>query len=103
MLAVITVLQVHNPPENLKHLVCRICEKLFSDWTQFLYHMHRTHVAMELPYACEVCSYRSSCYSTIIEHITQVCLLWCVDSAPKLEFRPSFTRWTLENVYFNFL
>ncbi|KAK0131276.1 Pogo transposable element with ZNF domain [Merluccius polli] len=50
--------------------VCRICEWVFDNEMEFLNHMKANHKPGELPYICQVCSYRSSFYSDVLQHFT---------------------------------
>uniref|UniRef100_A0A3B4ARG2 C2H2-type domain-containing protein n=1 Tax=Periophthalmus magnuspinnatus TaxID=409849 RepID=A0A3B4ARG2_9GOBI len=48
--------------------LCRICEWAFDNEPVFLNHMKSNHKPGEMPYICQVCCYRSSFYSDVIQH-----------------------------------
>ncbi|KAK7880090.1 hypothetical protein WMY93_033230 [Mugilogobius chulae] len=48
--------------------LCRICEWAFDNEPVFLNHMKTNHKPGEMPYICQVCFYRSSFYSDVIQH-----------------------------------
>lgn len=53
-------------------MVCRICEEKFRDRPMLISHMHRTHIAVELPYECGICKFRSSVHRDLIDHFYEV-------------------------------
>lgn len=58
--------QVHG--STFSSCVCRICEWAFENEPGFLNHMKTNHKPGEMPYICQVCSFRSSFYSDILQH-----------------------------------
>uniref|UniRef100_A0A673B8M8 Pogo transposable element derived with ZNF domain b n=1 Tax=Sphaeramia orbicularis TaxID=375764 RepID=A0A673B8M8_9TELE len=48
--------------------MCRICEWAFENEPTFLNHMKTNHKPGEMPYVCQVCSFRSSFYSDVLQH-----------------------------------
>lgn len=52
--------------------MCRICEEKFRDRPMLISHMHRTHIAVELPYECGICKFRSSVHRDLIDHFYEV-------------------------------
>ncbi|XP_042345926.1 pogo transposable element derived with ZNF domain b [Plectropomus leopardus] len=48
--------------------MCRICEWAFENEPAFLNHMKSNHKPGEMPYVCQVCSFRSSFYSDVLQH-----------------------------------
>ncbi|KAL0895131.1 hypothetical protein ABMA27_013583 [Loxostege sticticalis] len=47
---------------------CLICEVRFAAVLTLATHMQKTHVPLELPYACGACDYRASCHRAAAEH-----------------------------------
>ncbi|KAL0268998.1 UNVERIFIED_CONTAM: hypothetical protein PYX00_010750 [Menopon gallinae] len=66
--------QVHPSSQNATGSVteCRICEESFTNRVELIFHMHRSHVQLELPYECGVCHYRTSIFKMIVDHFVQV-------------------------------
>lgn len=67
-------LQTHPSSQNTTGSMteCRICEESFPNRVEYIFHMHRSHVEMELPYECGVCHYRSSVFKMLLDHFVQV-------------------------------
>jgi len=65
--------EAHTLPKNE---TCEICDKVFENKIQFLYHMHRTHVALELPYKCQLCGFMCSLYTDFTKHIVEVSITY---------------------------
>ncbi|XP_063217587.1 uncharacterized protein LOC134528163 isoform X2 [Bacillus rossius redtenbacheri] len=69
-------MQTHMEEVHMKvtttSLVCRICEEKFKDRMSLIGHMHKSHVATELPYECGVCRFRSSLHKDVVDHFYEV-------------------------------
>lgn len=61
-------------------LVCRICEKDHKNESELRTHMRQYHRACEMPYVCQLCNFRSSFYSDIVDHFKKVVcsFLWAL-------------------------
>ncbi|GFO41074.1 pogo transposable element with znf domain, partial [Plakobranchus ocellatus] len=57
---------VHSNKANV--LLCRICEKDHDTRYSLKEHMRRNHNACEMPYSCQLCMFRSSMYSDVVDH-----------------------------------
>ncbi|XP_056448318.1 pogo transposable element with ZNF domain [Gadus chalcogrammus] len=66
--ALLEIHQLHAHLSKPKSTVCRICEWVFDNEMEFLNHMKTNHKPGEMPYVCQVCSYRSSFYSDVLHH-----------------------------------
>ena len=64
--------QVHQNKSNI--LVCRICEKDVDSQSTLRQHMRQHHAACEMPYICQLCNFRSSIYSDVVDHFKKVWL-----------------------------
>ena len=53
-------------------MVCRICEETFRERSSLIIHMHRMHIATEMPYECGICKFRASMHREIIDHFYEV-------------------------------
>lgn len=53
-------------------LLCRICEKDHDSRNALTDHMKRNHNACEMPYICQLCKFRSSMYSDVVDHFKKV-------------------------------
>lgn len=63
---------VHGPVSRSSRVVCQICEFEFKDEISLLLHMKDVHKPGEMPYACELCGFRSSFYSQTWKHFEEV-------------------------------
>ncbi|XP_057689858.1 pogo transposable element with ZNF domain [Corythoichthys intestinalis] len=61
--------QVHGSSPS--SCTCRICEWAFDNESAFLNHMKTNHKPGEMPYICQVCFYRSSFYSDVLQHFAR--------------------------------
>ncbi|KAL3885550.1 hypothetical protein ACJMK2_025601 [Sinanodonta woodiana] len=63
-------MQTHMEKVHLstKVLMCRICEKDQDTYGSLGNHMKQCHMACEMPYVCQLCSFRSSMYSDVVDH-----------------------------------
>ncbi|MED6288940.1 hypothetical protein CHARACLAT_031337, partial [Characodon lateralis] len=52
-------------------VMCKICELAFDNEPALLCHMKNTHKPGEMPYACQVCEFRSSFYSDVWSHFRE--------------------------------
>ncbi|XP_046875703.1 uncharacterized protein pogza isoform X2 [Hypomesus transpacificus] len=50
---------------------CKICEWAFASEPVFLQHMKNFHRPGEMPYVCQVCRFRSSFYSEVMDHFQE--------------------------------
>lgn len=62
---------VHGPKSEVTAAQCQICELAFDNEPTFLRHMKTTHKPGEMPYACQVCGFRSSFHSQVYSHFEQ--------------------------------
>uniref|UniRef100_K1R6V0 Pogo transposable element with ZNF domain n=1 Tax=Magallana gigas TaxID=29159 RepID=K1R6V0_MAGGI len=53
---------------NVNVLMCRICERDHQSRHALLTHMRVNHNACEMPYICQLCKFRSSMYSDVVDH-----------------------------------
>ena len=53
-------------------LMCRICEKDMASTRDLTNHMKQNHKACEMPYVCQLCNFRSSMYSDVVDHFKKV-------------------------------
>ncbi|RZF39820.1 hypothetical protein LSTR_LSTR000468 [Laodelphax striatellus] len=60
--------ETHFRFKNKPGLMCLICEEKFKDRTTLILHMHRNHKELELPYKCQICHYRTSQHTGVIDH-----------------------------------
>lgn len=63
------ILQVHL---SNKILMCRICEKGYGTQRDLALHMKANHFPSEMPYVCQLCNFRSSMYSDVVDHFKKV-------------------------------
>ncbi|KAK3590874.1 hypothetical protein CHS0354_033802 [Potamilus streckersoni] len=63
-------MQTHMEKVHLstKVLMCRICEKDQDTYGALGNHMKQCHMACEMPYVCQLCNFRSSMYSDVVDH-----------------------------------
>ncbi|WAR11198.1 POGZ-like protein [Mya arenaria] len=66
-------LHVQDEAGNIVHLsnkvlMCRICEKDFNTQKELASHMSASHYRSEMPYVCQLCNFRSSMYSDVVDH-----------------------------------
>ena len=52
--------------------MCRICEKDLGAQAMLTAHMRQNHCACEMPYICQLCNFRSSMYSDVVDHFKKV-------------------------------
>ena len=57
---------------NVNVLMCRICEKDHESRNALTTHMRQNHCACEMPYVCQLCNFRSSMYSDVVDHFKKV-------------------------------
>ena len=72
---------------NVNVLMCRICEKDHESRTALTTHMRQNHCACEMPYVCQLCNFRSSMYSDVVDHFKKVLvalLSFCLPSVQDL-------------------
>ena len=65
--------EVHR--DNANVLLCRICEKDHDNRHSLTEHMRKFHNACEMPYTCQLCNFRSSMYSDVVDHFKKVCFI----------------------------
>lgn len=53
-------------------LLCRICEKDLDSSQALTGHMRGVHGICEMPYICQLCHFRSSIYTEVVDHFKQV-------------------------------
>ena len=51
--------------------VCRICNIAFPQALHLISHMQKIHVRAELPYACQVCGFRTSSHREAVDHFIE--------------------------------
>ena len=51
---------------------CRICEQTHNSLLELIAHLNLCHCGLEMPYFCEVCSFRTSMHADMIYHIDEV-------------------------------
>lgn len=61
---------------NVNVLMCRICEKDHETRSALTTHMRQNHCACEMPYVCQLCNFRSSMYSDVVDHFKKVSVLY---------------------------
>ncbi|XP_054162701.1 uncharacterized protein LOC128960605 [Oppia nitens] len=76
-------LHMHEELTTLKVIPfsCRICLMPYYARQPFIQHMKTTHYAGEMPYYCDICSYRSSFQKNLLDHFedshTNECQIMC--------------------------
>ncbi|CAC5359085.1 POGZ [Mytilus coruscus] len=53
---------------NTNVLLCRICDRDHESRHALTQHMRQNHNACEMPYTCQLCRFRSSMYSDVVDH-----------------------------------
>ncbi|XP_052084262.1 uncharacterized protein LOC127721543 isoform X2 [Mytilus californianus] len=53
---------------NTNVLLCRICDRDHESRQALTQHMRQNHNACEMPYTCQLCKFRSSMYSDVVDH-----------------------------------
>lgn len=57
---------------ELNEFPCRICQENHSNLVDLVAHLNCIHAGLDMPYYCDRCSYRSSMYEDLANHIRQV-------------------------------
>lgn len=58
----------HKHSHLTKKTMCKICNTIHRDEAALISHMIYTHVELDMPYFCEICSYRTSVYQDMVIH-----------------------------------
>jgi hypothetical protein len=60
---------------NTNVLLCRICDRDHESRNALTSHMRLHHNACEMPYTCQLCKFRSSMYSDVVDHFKKVSIV----------------------------
>ncbi|XP_052265776.1 uncharacterized protein LOC127868179 isoform X2 [Dreissena polymorpha] len=90
-----------------KVLMCRICEQDFTTSRLLANHMRLSHFPSEMPYLCQLCSFRSSMYSDVVDHFKKKhdssCNLLCLYCLRTFDVKFVSQGWGQTQTYYGHL